>query len=81
MQNYPAGRVQTVFISTEDPRKKILWAAENNMMETVKELLDIQPDLIHSQDGDGYTPLHRACYNGHIHMVKVRVVCNGILEK
>ena len=51
------------------------------MMETVKELLDNQPDLIHSQDGDGYTPLHRACYNGHIHMVKVRVVCNEILEK
>ena len=55
----------------EDPRKKILWAAENNLIDTVLDLLQNQSDLISSRDADGYTPLHRACYNGHVHMVKV----------
>ena len=55
----------------EDPRKKILWAAENNLIDTVQDLLQNQSDLISSRDADGYTPLHRACYNGHVHMVKV----------
>ena len=41
------------------------------MMDTVKELLENQPDIVNSRDPDGYSPLHRASYNGHVDMVKV----------
>lgn len=54
----------------KDPKKKILWAAENNYMDIAKSLLDEDPSLVNSRDSDLYTPLHRACYNGHTDMVK-----------
>ncbi|XP_054769097.2 ankyrin repeat domain-containing protein 49-like [Lytechinus pictus] len=53
-----------------DPVKRILWAAENNEIETAKDLLEATPTLISIQDEDGYTPLHRAAYNGHTAMVE-----------
>lgn len=49
----------------KDPAKKILWAAENNLIEVIKELLSENRSLVSSRDDDGYTPLHRAAYNGH----------------
>lgn len=54
----------------KDPKKKILWAAENNHLDIAKSLLDEDPSLVNSRDSDLYTPLHRACYNGHTDMVK-----------
>lgn len=53
----------------KNPAKKILWAAENNRIDLVKELLTSESTLVGSRDNDGYTPLHRACYNGHTDMV------------
>ncbi|XP_030842861.1 poly [ADP-ribose] polymerase tankyrase-1-like [Strongylocentrotus purpuratus] len=53
-----------------DTTKRILWAAENNEIETAKDLLDSTPTLIGVKDEDGYTPLHRATYNGHTAMVE-----------
>lgn len=35
----------------------------------MKSLLDEDPTLISSSDEDGYTPLHRACYNNHTGVV------------
>lgn len=61
-------------MTLEDPKKKILWAAENNYMDIAKSLLDEDPSLVNSRDSDLYTPLHRACYNGHTDMVKVHVL-------
>lgn len=55
----------------EDPAKKILWAAENNHIDIVRELLSSESDLVGSRDSDGYSPLHRASYNGHHEMVNV----------
>ncbi|XP_059170615.1 ankyrin repeat domain-containing protein 49-like [Physella acuta] len=52
-----------------DPSKRILWAAENNKLEMVSELLSTTPSLILSHDADLYTPLHRASYNNHKDMV------------
>lgn len=49
-----------------DPRKKILWAAENSKIDVVKEILEQDPELVRSVDEDCYTPLHRASYNGHV---------------
>ncbi|XP_071497451.1 ankyrin repeat domain-containing protein 49-like [Diadema antillarum] len=54
-----------------DPGKRLLWAAENNEMETAREILSSKPDLICITDEDGYTPLHRATYNGHKAMVEL----------
>ena len=53
-----------------DPMKRLLWAAENNEMETAKDLLDSKSATIDVQDEDGYSPLHRAAYNGHTVMVE-----------
>ncbi|KAK6177685.1 hypothetical protein SNE40_015738 [Patella caerulea] len=54
-----------------EPKKRILWAAENNKLEIVGCLLIEDPDLVNSCDNDHYTPLHRAAYNGHEEMVKL----------
>lgn len=37
----------------------------------VEGLILGDPTLIHAKDKDGYTPLHRACYNDHEHVVDV----------
>lgn len=67
-------------MTLEDPKKKILWAAENNYMDIAKSSLDEDPSLVNSRDSDLYTPLHRACYNGHADMVKVHVLIFLYLE-
>ncbi|XP_060520610.1 ankyrin repeat domain-containing protein 49-like [Cylas formicarius] len=45
--------------------RKILEACENGDLETVKGLINEDPNLISVHDKDGYTPLHRACYGNH----------------
>ena len=58
----------------DKPTKRILWAAENNEIGIVKELLSTPEDidtLVNSLDEDLYTPLHRAAYNGHTVMVQL----------
>ncbi|KAK6630579.1 hypothetical protein RUM43_014564 [Polyplax serrata] len=47
------------------PVSEILWAAENGDLDLVKKLLSQDPELVNVKDSDGYTPLHRACYNDH----------------
>ncbi|XP_041378224.1 ankyrin repeat domain-containing protein 49-like [Gigantopelta aegis] len=53
-----------------DPAKRILTAAEKNLMTVVQSLLAQQPSLVNSRDNDQYTPLHRASYNNHADMVE-----------
>lgn len=53
----------------DEPNELILWAAENNRLATVRSLLAADPLLVHCCDEDGYTPLHRAAYSGHIEVV------------
>ncbi|XP_065320767.1 ankyrin-2-like isoform X2 [Gordionus sp. m RMFG-2023] len=49
-------------------KKRIFWASQNDRLDVLEEILD-DPDLCgilnSTIDEDGYTPLHRACYNGH----------------
>ncbi|KAM6971970.1 ankyrin repeat domain-containing protein 49 [Aplochiton taeniatus] len=52
----------------ENPVELILWAAENNRLLTVQGLLPANPSLACCHDDDGYTPLHRAAYGGHVAM-------------
>ena len=54
-----------------DPKKHILWAAENNQLELVKDLLNDDASLIGAYDEDKYTPLHRASYNDHLDMISL----------
>ena len=65
---------------TESPAKEILWAAENGKLSEVERLFLGDPMLIHAKDKDGYTPLHRACYNDHEHIVDVSLCALAYLE-
>ncbi|KAJ0033773.1 hypothetical protein NQD34_000880 [Periophthalmus magnuspinnatus] len=50
----------------DKPPELLLWAAENNRLSTVNSLLAADTALVHCSDEDGYTPLHRAAYSGHV---------------
>ncbi|XP_033097738.1 ankyrin repeat domain-containing protein 49-like [Anneissia japonica] len=52
-----------------DPSKRCLWAAENNELDIIKEIINNDASCVGCCDEDGYTPLHRASYNGHVAMV------------
>ena len=53
----------------DQPGPRLLWAAQHDKVELIKDLLLENPDLIHFSDSDGYTALHRAAYSGS----KVRI--------
>lgn len=57
----------------DDPAAKILWAAEKNALELVKQLLDADPSLVHVTDSDRYTPLHRACYANNADVARILI--------
>lgn len=49
----------------------MLESCEKGMVDRVLEILDTEPSLLNCKDEDGYSPLHRACYNGHLDVVRV----------
>lgn len=51
---------------SDKPQDLLLWAAENNRLSTVNSVLASDASLIHCCDEDGYSPLHRASYGGHL---------------
>ncbi|RZF44778.1 hypothetical protein LSTR_LSTR000730 [Laodelphax striatellus] len=55
----------------ENPSKEILWAAERGEMETVVNLIKQNSSVVTATDKDGYTPLHRACYNNHVEIASL----------
>ena len=61
------------FYFKEDPQSEILWASEHGNFELVNELLERDPLLVNTTDKDGYTPLHRACYNNNVQIVEVSI--------
>ncbi|XP_046900468.1 ankyrin repeat domain-containing protein 49 [Hypomesus transpacificus] len=62
------------------PQDFILWAAENDRLTTVQRLLSEDPLLVHCRDTDGYTPLHRASYGGHVAMVPTLLVAGADID-
>lgn len=62
-------RLYFYFLFEETAEKEILWATENGNKELVRNLITTDPLLVHSRDSDGYTPLHRACYNNDLELV------------
>lgn len=51
--------------------KVMLESCENGILDHVVQILDKDPSLINCTDEDGYSPLHRASYNGHLDVVRV----------
>lgn len=49
----------------------VLESCENGILDHVVQLLDRDPSLINCRDEDGYSPLHRASYNGHLPVVRI----------
>ena len=64
-----------MFLFTESPQLKVLWAAEKGRVDLVREMLDEDESLANARDPDGYSPLHRASYEGHLSVVRVRLAC------
>ena len=56
---------------TETPEKEILWAAAQGEKYIVTNLLQSNAELVHTKDRDGYTPLHRACYENHSDIAEI----------
>lgn len=41
------------------------------MEEVVKSILETEPALVNATDRDGYTPLHKACYNSNYELAQI----------
>ena len=62
----------------DNPSTRMLWAAEKGKEEVVKELIAQDCHLVNTTDKDQYSPLHRAAYENHAHIVQVRKrFCNN----
>eukprot|EP00117_Sycon_ciliatum_P018944 scpid20226/ scgid17333/ Ankyrin repeat domain-containing protein 49; Fetal globin-inducing factor len=48
------------------PGELALRAAEHGQTEVLRSLIKEHPIVVHTTDSDQYTPLHRACYGGHV---------------
>jgi len=60
--------------SDQEPKPEpelLLKSSEKGIIDHVVSILDIQPSLVNCRDSDGYTPLHRASYNGRMNVVRV----------
>lgn len=56
---------------SDNPVVRTLWAAETGNTDVLNEMLQTDSNLVHAVDADGYTPLHRASYEGHVQAVTV----------
>ncbi|XP_031428819.2 ankyrin repeat domain-containing protein 49 [Clupea harengus] len=65
---------------THTPAELMLWAAENNRLATVQRMLTVDSSLIGCRDTDGYTPLHRAAYAGHVGVACALIDAGAELE-
>lgn len=57
-----------------------LWAAGENKLEVLEEVIAKKPSIVNVTDSDGYTPLHKACYNNNVEMVKLLLRHGANLE-
>ena len=61
-------------VSDQEPKPEpglLLKSSEKGMIDHVVSILDKEPSIVNCRDSDGYTPLHRASYNGCINVVRV----------
>ncbi|CAL8143228.1 unnamed protein product [Orchesella dallaii] len=50
----------------DDPGERLLRASEEGDVNLLHELIDADPTLVNYTDEDGYTALHRACYEDNL---------------
>lgn len=50
-----------------------MWATNEGKIDIVRTILNAKPECVHAKDEDGYTPLHRACYNNNIELAKLLI--------
>ncbi len=48
-----------------------MWAAGEDKIEIVEKILEKDPSLVNAVDRDGYTPLHKACYNNNYELAQL----------
>lgn len=53
--------------------RKVLWATNEGKIDIVQTILNANPNCVNTKDEDGYTPLHRACYNNNIELAKLLI--------
>ncbi|XP_067625624.1 ankyrin repeat domain-containing protein 49 [Eurosta solidaginis] len=51
--------------------RMILWAVNENKLDEIREILKLDANAVSAVDEDGYTPLHRACYNNFVDIAKL----------
>lgn len=51
--------------------REILWAATESKNDIVESILAKDANLVHATDRDGYTPLHKACYNNNFELAQL----------
>jgi len=66
---------------TDNPMVRTLWAAETGNIDILSEMIAKDASLVNALDEDGYTPLHRAAYEGHVQTAEVShiSVVGGVL--
>ena len=58
-------------LGKEELREAFLTSAEHGVLDLLREIHTLcGDDIINCVDSDLYTPLHRACYNGHTEVGK-----------
>jgi ankyrin repeat protein len=63
---------------TQTLERQILWAAAEDHTEIVQDILLKKPELARDAvDRDGYTPLHKACYNNNYEMAETLLKYNA----
>ncbi|XP_037946014.1 ankyrin repeat domain-containing protein 49-like [Teleopsis dalmanni] len=55
----------------------ILWAVNANNIEETTKILNLDGKAVFAKDDDGYTPLHRTCYNNFIGITKLLLQYNA----
>lgn len=61
------------------PEKQIINAAKSREFQTVKALLQKDPDLVHATGPDGSTPLHHAAWKGYTEIAELLLDAGLIL--
>ena len=56
---------------TWNKNKLLLKAADDGDVDDVRKLLDKGANVEAADKYFGYTPLHRACYNGHVRVANM----------
>ena len=60
--------------------KYILKYTEKDDIERVRKCLERYPNSIDARDSDGYMPIHRACHNDNVELVKLLIDSGADVE-